>query len=381
MKNNQKKLYMIEIFLILILFFALFASRIINRQVLSVIMVLYLLFVYRVFKKKEILSIYKKQVTLLMILFAGLYVGAFYLMGLYFGFVRSKVLFSLWAVGRFIIPLSVIIVSSELIRHKFLSQKEKVEIYGKQVNISIVLTYVAMVLLDLVIYTGVYDLSNIDDFLKALGFVLFASLSCNLLYNYISIRFGSRGIIIYRLITVLYVYLIPITPNVYLFFRTFLRMVYPYLIYVVLEWSFARSSFAIAYADKKKSFIGTTAVLVVVMLMIALVSCKFTYGVLVVGSRSMSETINKGDVVVYESYKNQRINVGDILVFEKEGVRTIHRVVEIQDYNGLIRYFTKGDANSRNDDGYITKDSIYGIVKMKLKYVGYPTLWVRSFFE
>ena len=381
MKNNQKKLYMIEIFLILILFFALFASRIINRQVLSVIMVLYLLFVYRVFKKKEILSIYKKQVTLLMILFAGVYVGAFYLMGLYFGFVKSKVLFSLWTIGRFILPLSVIIISSELIRHKFLSQKEKVEIYGKQVNISIVLTYIAMVLLDLVIYTGVYDLSNIDDFLKALGFVLFASMSCNVLYNYISIRFGSRGIIVYRLITVLYVYFIPITPNVYLFFRTFLRMIYPYFIYVILEWSFARSSFATAYRDKKRSFIETTAVLVVVTAIVALVSCQFTFGVLVVGSRSMSGTINKGDLVVYETYKDQRIAVGDVLVFEKEGVKTIHRVVEIQDYNGLIRYFTKGDANSKNDDGYVTEDSIYGIVKLKLKYVGYPTLWVRSLFE
>lgn len=381
MKSNQAKLYMIELFLILILFFALFASRIINRHVLAVIVVLFYFLIYKLFKKKEIVSIYKKQVMLLMVLFAGIYIGVFYLMGLYFGFVRSKVLFSLWAVGRFIIPIAVIIVFSELIRHKLLSQKEKIELYGKQFNLSLVLTYIAMVLLDLVIYTGVYDLTNIDDFLKALGFVLFASMSCNILYNYISIRFGSNGVIIYRLITVLYVYFIPFAPNVYLFFRTFLRMVYPYLIYVVLEWSFARSSFAIAYKDKKKSFIGTTIALVFVSMLVMLVSCRFTYGVLVVGSRSMTGVLNKGDVVLFEKYKNQDISVGDILVFEKNGVRIVHRVIQIQDYNGMVRYFTKGDSNSSIDEGFVTKDSIFGLVKFKLKYVGYPTLWVRSLFE
>ena len=74
-----------------------------------------------------------------------------------------------------------------------------------------------MVLIDLLIYTEVYDLAKLDDFLTILGFVFFASLSCNLLYNYIANRNGVRGIIIFRLITVLFVYIIPIVPDVFIF--------------------------------------------------------------------------------------------------------------------------------------------------------------------
>ena len=381
MKDNQLKLYFIELFLIGILLFALFASSIINRLVLAVIMLAYLFLVMRVLRKKELLSIYSKQVTLLMLLFAGVYVGVFYLLGFFFGFVKSKVLFSLWTIGRFIIPLTVIIVSSEIIRHKFLSQKVRTEIFGKSINISLILTYIAMVLLDLVIYTGVYDLSNLDDFLTALGFVLFASLSCNVLYNYISIRFGSRGIIIFRLITVLFVYIIPITPDVYLFFRTFLRMLFPYFIYVVLEWSYARSSFAVAYKDKKRNFIGTTIVLAIVTIVVALVSCRFTFGVLVIGSRSMTGSINKGDAILYKAYDDQKISVGDVIIFEKNGSKIVHRVVQITDVNGNIRYFTKGDSNDTVDEGYITSDDIFGVVEFRIKYIGYPTLWVRELFE
>lgn len=381
MKNSQLKLYIIELFLIGILLFALFASSIINRQVLAVIMVAYLAFVMHFLRKKEVLSIYKRQVTLLMLLFAGVYVGIFYLLGFFFGFTKSKVLFSLWTVGRFIIPLSVIIVSSEIIRHKFLSQKVRLEVFNKSFNLSLVLTYIAMVLLDLVIYTGVYDLTNLDDFLTALGFVLFASLSCNILYNYISSRFGSRGIIVFRLITVLFVYIIPVTPDVYLFFRSFLRMLFPYFIYVVLEWSYARSSFAVAYKDKKRNFIGTTVVLAMVTLVVALVSCKFTFGLLVIGSRSMTGSINKGDAILYRAYDDQKISVGDVIIFEKNGSRIVHRVVQINDVNGVVRYYTKGDSNTTVDEGYITKDNIYGLVEFRIKYVGYPTLWVRELFE
>lgn len=382
MKKNQVKVYLLELLLIVILFFALFASSIFNRTALSIVMIFYAFLVYRLLKKKGIHSIYKKQVMLLLIVFAFLYLGGFYLFGLFSGFTKAKFLFSWWTIKTFIIPLSIIIVTSEFIRVKLLAQDIKFEFYGKKLNISAFFTYVAMVLVDLVIYTGVYDLSNIDDFLTALGFVLFASLSCNLLYNYIAVRFGGNGTIIYRLITVLFMFIIPFTPDVYIFFRSFLRMVYPYIIYLVLEWSYSKSNFVVAYKDKKRSIIEISAVVIVISLIIMLVSCKFTYGIIVVGSRSMTGSINIGDAVVYKAYDgNEQINVDDVIIFEKNGIRIVHRVVDIQDFNGVVRYFTKGDANPKVDDDYITKKDIVGKVQFRVKYLGYPTLWVRALFE
>lgn len=381
MKKDKFKIYILELLLIVILFFALFAPSIFTRSILAVIMFAYMIIISFFLKKRKINSIYKKQVTILMTIFAGLYLVLFYLMGLYFGFEKSKIVLSIWSIFRFIIPLSIIIISSEIIRKVFLSQETIIHMKSRTINLSQVLTYIAMVLVDLAIYTGIYDLTNLDDFLMALGFVLFASLSCNLLYNYISIRYDAKGIIIYRLITILYVYIIPIVPDAYIFFKSFLRMLYPYLIYMIIEKLFAKNDFTISYIDKRKEIWGNTFLLVVMTLLIMLVSCQFRYGILVIGSRSMTGTIDKGDAVVFEKYDNQNIQMGQVIIFDYNGVQTVHRVVEIKSVNGEYRYYTKGDANKNMDDGYVTGNKIYGLVTLRVKYIGYPTLWVRELFS
>lgn len=381
MKRDKLKIYILQLILIVILFFALFAPSIFTRSILMVIMFIYMIITFFFLKKRKIDSIYKKQVTILMTIFAVLYLGIFYLIGIYFGFEKSKVVLSIWSLFRFIIPLSIIIISSEIIRKVFLSQEAIIHIKSININLSQIFTYIAMVLVDLVIYTGIYDLTNLDDFLMALGFVLFASLSCNLLYNYISVRYDSKGIIIYRLITILYVYFIPIVPDVYIFFKSFLRMLYPYIIYIFLEKLYSKNDFTISYIDKRKEIVGNTVLLVVMTLLIMLISCQFRYGILVIGSRSMTGTINKGDAVIFEKYDNQNIQKGQVIIFDYNGVQTVHRVFEIKNVNGVYRYYTKGDANKNMDDGYITEDKIYALVKLKVKYIGYPTLWVRELFS
>lgn len=380
MKRDKLKIYILELILIVFLFFALIASKIFTRSILSIFMVVYTIIVILCLKKEKSHSIHKRQVDILMTIFAIIYLGIFYLMGLYFGFEKAKITLSLWSIFRFIIPLTLIIVSSEIIRQRFLQQDVKINIKSKKINLSLVFTYVSMVLIDLLIYNGIYDLTNLEDFLMALGFVLFASLSCNLLYNYISIRYGNRGIIIYRLITILYMYIIPIVPSVYIFFRSFIRMLYPYIIYVILEKLYSKSDFAVSYNDKKKAIIGNGVLLIIITLMIMLISCQFKYGILVIGSRSMTGAINKGDAIIFEKYENQNIQKGQVIIFDYNGIQTVHRISEIINVNGEYRYYTKGDANKNIDSGYRTKENIQGVVKLKIKYIGYPTLLVRKLF-
>ena len=380
MKRNELKLYVVELLLIAMLFFALFASSIIGREILGLFLLLYAFVVRKLFKKKKVHSIYNRQVIILLIIFGVLYVTLFYLMGVFFGFLKSKYIFSLWTIFHMIIPTILMIVGSELIRNKLLEQDLKCDIRGRKVNISMGLCYIAMVLVDMHIYTGVYDLTNLDDFLTAMGFVLFAAMSCNLLYNYITVRFGGIGIMAFRLITVLFAYIIPFVPDVYLFFRTFLRIIFPYFAYIIFEKTYAKRGFEIAYKDKKKSIIETTVVFAIVTIMVCLISCKFTYGILVIGSESMTGSINMGDAVVFKNTETDKINKGDIVVFQKDGIRTVHRISDIQNINGEVRYFTKGDSNKEVDKGYILRKDIVGKVKLKIKYLGYPTLFVRNLF-
>lgn len=373
MKIDKIKLYILEILLLLILLLALFVSNIINRTVLAIILFIFTIITRILIKRKKATSIYNKQVTWLMFGFSIIYLIGFYLMGLYFGYYKAPTNFGIPTMIKFVLPLATIILSSEIIRKTIIVQKGKT---------SKILISISLILIDLIIYARVYDITKMDDMLTVLGFILFASIACNLLYNYISIRFSSKGIIIYRMITVLYVYFVPYIPNVYLFFRAFLRMLYPYIIYLVLEYTYSKTNYASQYKDRKRNTVMNTISLIVTGLIIALISCQFKWGILVIGSGSMTGTIDKGDIVVYESYKNkEKINQNTIIIFEKEGVQIVHRIVEIINSNNEVRYYTKGDSNQKQDDGYITSNNIKGIVKFKIPYIGYPSLWLRDIFK
>jgi len=244
------------------------------------------------------------------------------------------------------------------------------------------MTFIIMVLVDLVVYANVYQIDQFDSFVEIVGFTLFASISCNLMYNYVSKRYGFIPIIIYRLITVLYVYFIPIIPNVYMFFRSILRTVYPYIIYQLLEYTFGNRRKSVAYKDKTKAILGKVVITIIMVIIAMLISCQFKYGILIIGSGSMTGTINKGDGIVFEKYDGQEeIEEGDVIIFTDGSIQVVHRVIEVKKVNGIDRYITKGDANQDKDEGYITKENVYGFYKFRIMYMGYPSLWLRDIFS
>ena len=158
-------------------------------------------------------------------------------------------------------------------------------------------------------------------------------------------------------------------------------MLYPYFIYLILEYTYSKTNFAIPYKDKKKYIIGNAILLIIAGAIVMLISCQFKYGVLVVGSGSMSGVIDKGDIIVFEKYDKQEIETGDVIVFEKDDVTVIHRVIDIKKVNDKLRFFTKGDANKMLDEGYITTQEINGISLFRIKYIGYPTIWIHDIFS
>lgn len=382
MRIDKLKIYTIELSMIIVLFFALFASNIFTRGITSILLFAIMFITLKFVNKRGTTSIYQKQVTVFMIIFSLIYLSIFYLIGLNTELIRSKITFSWWTFKRYIVPLTLIIVSSELTRERLITQKLKENIKGKKINISAILIFIAMILVDFIVYVDAYNLSSLDDFLTILGFVLFSSISSNLLFNYMSLRFGSTGIIIFRLITTLFFYIFPYKPDFYILFRVFLRMLYPYIIYILLERNYAKTKYAISYTEKRKSFAFNTTFMLLSILVIMLVSCNFKYGMLVIGSNSMRGSINMGDAIVYTTYDDTlELKPGDVIVFNKNNIQTVHRIEKIKNINNVNHYYTRGDANKSPDKGFITNEQIIGKVNIKIKFIGYPTLWVRRIFN
>ena len=179
LKKDKILVFFLEILLLVVLFFALFVSSKLNRLALAIFLTIYTIITYLFLKNKQKFSLYTKQVTLVMLVFGVIYLIFYYLMGLYFGYYKNPRPLSINSLKNYIIPLTIIVIASENLRNIFLNRSKK----GKSF-----LAYLAMVFIDIAIYSNIYNIDKLDDFLTLLGFVVFASISCNLLYNYISLR-------------------------------------------------------------------------------------------------------------------------------------------------------------------------------------------------
>ena len=326
-------------------------------------------------KKRNILSINKGQVLMIVIAFAAVYVMIYYLTGLKFGFYKNPYRISTVNFFKFILPIATIIVASEIIRWVMMAQKSKW---------AHVLCYFSCVVAEILIVTNIPDVTSFNRFMDLVAGAMFPALIANLLYNYLSKRYGMYPNIAFRMIITLHSYLFPISSKISVSLVYLFDLFLPILVYLFVDTLYEKKK---RYALKNNSLVWRIAskvltVLVVIIMIgtVMLISNHFRYGALVIATESMTGELNKGDVVIYESYDNQMLQEGQVIVFEKDGSRIVHRVVDIEIINGMARYYTKGDANEDNDAGYITDADIVGLASYKLPSVGYPTLWLRSLF-
>ena len=373
MKTDKKRLYIVSISILAILFFALFLPIENIKLVFAVLLAGMAIATYFLIKKRSVLDMKKGEVTFLLFLMGLLYVVFIYITGIAFGFYKSTYQFGQYSLLRYIIPISVIIISTELIRSILLQQNNKKVI---------VISYVIGVLIDLVIFTNLNFFTRWDRFISAFGLMILPSLTFNILYSYLGRNFGIKPNIIFRLIFTLYSYIIPVVPAIPEVFETIIRFILPLLIYFFIKMMYNKEKkIATKHKGNVISFVSLCIVMVLMTSLVMLISCQFKYGMLVVGSGSMSGELEVGDCIIYEEYTRQVIEVGDIVVFESSGARVIHRVIEKRTVGGVVQYVTKGDANESADTGYITGSSIVGVVEYKIPYIGYPSILVRKLFK
>ena len=371
MKKDKLKIYVLELFLVLFLMGTLFSNRLLtNKIIISIFLVIYAFITKKSINSIKSISVREKEVRNYMIVFAIFYLIIYYLIGYYVGYYRATYQFGIWVLMHQIIPIILIIISSEILRKEFLSAENKS---------SLILTFIFGVLVDLVIYTNIYNLNNLQGFLEAVGYVFFASIASNLLYNYISINFGIKSNIIYRIIITIYLYIIPITPDVHMYFKSFARIVYPIIILLVLVDTYEDSTKALTIQNRKVKGIVTVLVMVMILSFTMLISCRFRYGLIVVGSNSMKNALEKGDVLLFDS-KNNNIIEGQVVLFKKDNITVIHRIVRIEETNGIKKIYTKGDNNPQEDSGYITYNDLRGVAKFRIKKMGLLTIWVNELF-
>ena len=372
MPTDKKVLYSISSAMLAVLLIALLLPGETSGRIVAALLLLPLAIIVCFFiKKRSIYSINKQQILMIMTVIGLMYVMLYYISGLRFGFYVSPYKFNLNGILRFVLPISVIIVCTEIIRGVILAHGSK---------IADALVYFTCVLADVLICSNLISITSFAKFMDVVGLTLLPSLVYNLLYNYICKRYGAYPNISYRLITTLYAYVIPYKSSIPDALVAFISLLIPIAIYVFIDMLYEKKR---RYALIKKTKFGVVITVLAIVIMsgvVMLVSNQFKFGALVIATESMTGELNKGDVAIFERYDGEKVSVGQVIVFEKDDTTVVHRVVDIEVINGVNRYYTKGDANESEDSGFITNSNIVGYVDMKLPYIGYPTLWLRSLF-
>ena len=87
------------------------------------------------------------------------------------------------------------------------------------------------------------------------------------------------------------------------------------------------------------------------------------YSPLIVLSGSMETEIYTGDLIIVKKVESSSLKQGDVIAFYTDNnKKTIvtHRIIEIVNENGNIKFITKGDNNNTKDSGEVDSSLVVG---------------------
>lgn len=96
----------------------------------------------------------------------------------------------------------------------------------------------------------------------------------------------------------------------------------------------------------------------------------FGYKNFTIVSRSMEDTINVNDVIIVKEVPQDEIQKDDIIAFYQGGEVITHRIINVIEKDGVIRYETKGDNNVHADDNLVSYGQIEGKYQFKISGFG-----------
>lgn len=372
MKKGYNKILILEIILLIFLLFNSFVFKMANVYVVTALLVPFLILtiVLMGFEKENFRN--KKDVLLNIIICLLIYYFVTYFLGLFTGFIRTSYSLSFINIIKNIFPVILLIVVSELLRYElFTKSKGNIPCFA--------IGYVVFVLIDVNLSVHMYDVTSYLGLTKMICLVVFPSVTKNILLIYLTQKVGYANAIVYRLLTDLSTYLLPIFPDFGEYINVLLKTVLPVAIMARLNNMFNYYELRKIKSSKynRRKLIIYTLITIALFVIVTLTSGLFTYQALTIGSGSMSPKIEKGDIVILKKVKKSElktINKGDVLVYNHDDKIIVHRVVEILNANGQTSFITKGDNNDTKDSWVIKEDEVIGTVKLKIKYLGMPTV-------
>ncbi len=375
MKSSEKKVAVIEIVALIIFLLDIFVTNRLGSISLSILLGFIFLISIFILGYEKSRQLFTKDVLMTIIIYCLFYYIITYISGLWLGFLRSGYNLKIIGILKNTFPIILVIFASEFLRYELIQK-------SKDKRFLIVLTCLLMTVVDLVMVSYMYDLHTTSGLIKMFYASFLPLLSKNILLSYMTLKFGYKPSIIYRLFMEIPTFILPILPDIDLYIQTVLNLLFPAIIMYKLYREFKKKNKKEGIRSKNASEKTVSiSLMIILVIMVSLTSGLFKYYVLAIGSESMEPKINKGDVVIVEklnSEEKRTLKVGEVLVYKHNDMVIVHRIVNIKEYKDKLYFNTKGDNNSEEDSWTISEEQVIGRAPLKIPYLGVPTVWLNE---
>ena len=315
----------------------------------------------------------KKKVNLITAILIILFFSITYLVGMFVGFLKNSYSLNAYSILNNIFSPIIIIVCTEIFRYVVINQNR---------NSKKMLFLITIVLTLLEIFITIRGLSNmsLEDLFKLTTTIVLPIIAKNCVLSYLTLKVGYRPALIYRLVMDLYLFVMPVVPNIGDYMNSMIGICLPFRIYIYSARTINEYYNGVEYEFKSNAFqMADIPMLLFIAFVICLVSGYFTYYVIGIGSESMEPKIYKGDAVLVKKVKSkEELKVGEIIVYKNMGEDIVHRLVEVEKKGNKTFYRTKGDNNNTRDNLDIEYKDIKGIVKLKIPYIAKPSIYLKE---
>ena len=359
--------YLFLLFIIFIKLFSILGIVKLSNCFIPILLVIYFIFSKFITRKEYIRKNETANDVKGIIIYLVVSLLLYFLLGIIFGFSYNVYSYSFKDI---VINLFVLIIPTliyEYIRYYLIKHSSDKKIL-----------YIAITLLIILVDFNTNNL--VFDNSKLLYIRLFSeiipSVIKNIILTIIMVKYGLSSCLAYQIIYTIFIIYCHYLPNVGYFLNFLILSLIPIVVYSRLKGE----------DDRKEIYKGKNYVEIFTFI-ISFILLLFSFGIfkispMSVASNSMKPMFERGDLVVYYKVDDKyKLKKEDIIVFNYSGNIYIHRIKKIIKRNDKLYYKTKGDANSNYDGNLTSLDDVIGIYKFKIKYIGYPALWMGELLK
>lgn len=214
------------------------------------------------------------------------------------------------------------------------------------------------------------------DQLKFLGNIAIPFYTQQLFASLLAYLYGARGSIAYFLPITAFEWFSPILPNIDWTLNALVATALPAVGYSILE----KEREAKKVEIKKESPVSWIVFLIIALLTFLFFTGSFGVHPAVIGSGSMSPSIETGDVIIVSRVNPDDLNIGDVIQYMADGYTVTHRIVDMYETNEGKFFITKGDANELPDDP-VSEARVIGKVVFVIPKIGLFPLGMKKLLE